>query len=274
MNTNGIQLFARAYNAASTSGNPASIAIQIGKNFKGLMASGYSSTAKVNAISLDMFISSTTVQRGTVVTYEESTGILQIDCSSAEFSANTARSVGQDATGSAVSNGYIVINASKSPALTGVPLLQPRFATIQDVKAAGTAAGAATSGAWTTHTLNTLVDSTGIVSSLSSNQFVLQPGTYYIFGDAQFFRVNECKLRIRNITDSTTSLVGESGYADAGASGGGITIPVFGEITISAAKTFELQWRVGTTKTINGLGSASNFGENEVYATVQIQKIK
>jgi hypothetical protein len=120
MNINGIQLFARAYNAASTSGNPASIAIQIGKNFKGLMASGYSSTAKVNAIALDMFITSATIQRGTVVTYEENTGILQLDCAAAEVSTNTARSVGQDATGSAVSNGYIVINASKSPALTGI----------------------------------------------------------------------------------------------------------------------------------------------------------
>jgi hypothetical protein len=273
MNTNGFFVTPRAFNAASTAALPSVFCMQIGKGMKGVSTGLYKSTNKATAGSLDLIYNGGGTQYGALVSYDETSGILTVDSG---LNSNAAGSAWNyyfnDATTQA--NGYVVINASKSPALTGVPLLQPRFATIQDVKSAGTAAGAATSGAWTTHTLNTLVDSTGIVSSLSSNQFVLQPGTYNIFGDAQFFRVNECKLRIRNITDSTTSLVGESGYADAGASGGGITIPVFGEITISATKTFELQWRVGTTKTINGLGSASNFGENEVYATVQIQKIK
>jgi microcystin-dependent protein len=275
MNSNGIQLFARNWTAATTSASPGRVVVNIGKGLKGISVLAYASTGKSAAIQTDFVVDNAGgIQRGlNFKDYNEITGLLILDSATA-FSPGVNSSFLNAETNSTQNNAYVVINASKSPALTGVPLLQPRFATIQDVKSAGTAAGAATSGAWTTHTLNTLVDSTGIVTSLSSNQFVLNPGTYNIFGDAQFFRVNECKLRIRNITDSTTSLVGESGYADVGASGGGITIPVFGEITISAAKTFELQWRVGTTKTINGLGSASNFGENEVYATVQIQKIK
>jgi hypothetical protein len=279
MNTNGIQLFARAYNAASTSGNPASIAIQIGKNFKGLMASGYSSTAKVNAISLDMFISSTTVQRGTVVTYEESTGILQIDCSSAEFSANTARSVGQDATGSAVSNGYIVINASKSPALTGVPLLQPRIATISDVKASGTDGGTATAGSYQTRTLNTLSDPTGIVTSLASNQFVLSKGEYYIEFAAPAAHCESHKAKLRNVTDSTDAIVGQSMYIRTAAGGDNsaqVTTQSIGRgtITISSPKTFEIQHRVAFTIATIGYGINCSFGDSEIYTQVQITKIK
>jgi hypothetical protein len=243
------------------------------------MASGYSSTAKVNAIALDMFITSATIQRGTVVTYEENTGILQLDCAAAEVSTNTARSVGQDATGSAVSNGYVVINASKSPALTGVPLLQPRIATISDVKASGTDGGTFTAGSYQTRTLNTLSDPTGIITSLSSNQFTLTPGEYYIEASAPAASatstINQHKAKLRNITDSSDALIGttEGNLSPAGTS---ITTRSFvvGTVTISFSKTFELQHRCATTRATSGFGAAAGHGDSEVYSIVKITKVK
>jgi hypothetical protein len=272
MNANGFFVTPRAFNAASTAALPSVFCMQIGKGMKGVSTGVYKSTSKATAGSLDLIYNGGGTQYGALVSYDETSGILTVDSG---LNSNAAGSAWNyyfnDATTQA--NGYVVVNASKSPALVGVPQVLPRIATIQDVKSAGTVGGAATAGAWTTHTLNTLVDSTGIVTSLSSNQFVLQPGTYHIFGDAQFFRTNECKVRIQNITAGTSALIGESGYSD-GTNGGHHSPIVCGEITITAATTFELQWRGGTTKTINGLGVASNFGVNEVYATVQIQKIK
>jgi hypothetical protein len=272
MGINGFLVTPRAYNATSTSALPCMFSMQIGKGMKGVSTNVYKSTGKSIGGSLDFIYNGAGTQYGALVSYDETSGILTVDSGLNTNAGGTAWNYYfSDATTQA--NGYIVVNASKSPALVGVPQVLPRFATIQDVKSAGTVGGAATAGAWTTHTLNTLVDSTGIVTSLSSNQFVLQPGTYNIFGDAQFFRTNECKVRIQNITAGTSVLIGESGYSDA-TNGGQHSPIVCGEIVITAASTFELQWRVGTTKTINGLGVASNFGVNEVYATVQIQKIK
>jgi len=81
MNANGIQIFTRAYNAASTAGNPAAIAIQIGKGLKGKSLDLYKSAGKVTAGSLDYVVFGTdSASRGVRFReYEETTGILILD---------------------------------------------------------------------------------------------------------------------------------------------------------------------------------------------------
>ena len=59
----------------------------------------------------------------------------------------------------------------------------PRIAYLKDVKAANTAGGTFTSGAFQTRTLNTVEGDASIVS-LAANQFTLQAGTYHIEGVA------------------------------------------------------------------------------------------
>jgi hypothetical protein len=279
MSVNGIQVFSRAYNAASTAGNPAVVAIQVGKRFKGLSLGLYKSIAKVNAGSIDFIQESSTTQYGlSLKEYNESTGILTIDAGYALLSSNAVnRFTFSDLT--TQTNGYLVINASKSPALVGVPQLQQRIATISDVKASGTAGGTATSGSYQTRTLNTLSDPTGIVTSLSSNQFTLPAGEYFIEGTAPAYWCEQHKTKIRNITDSTDAILGSSEYirsaGGAANSAQSSTRSSFsGTITISSSKAFELQHRVSLTVASEGYGVASSFGESEVYSILKITKVK
>jgi hypothetical protein len=156
-------------------------------------------------------------------------------------------------------------------------LIQPRIATITSEAASGTASPSVptTYGAMT---LNTLSDSTGIVTSLSSNQVVLQPGTYRmkVFSSAKQTTVagNTYKTKIRNITASSDALIGQA----VGVSTENVGRPysttsiIDGEVVINTASTFEVQHRAFNTGLTQGLTAA--FGDNEVFATVTIQKVK
>ncbi len=67
-------------------------------------------------------------------------------------------------------------------------------------------------------TLNTIVDNTGIVTSLVANQFTLPIGTYQIESFVPSVYSGGHKARLRNITSNTTSLIGTSSFS---ATGGG-----------------------------------------------------
>lgn len=119
MNTNGIQIFTRAYNAASTSGSPSTIAIQIGKGMKGVSLALFSTTGKTTTASLDKIVYSSTTEFGCgLKEYNETTGILYIDTAVVQTSTTISSFRYEDGTSG--SSGYLVINASKNPALTGM----------------------------------------------------------------------------------------------------------------------------------------------------------
>ena len=147
----------------------------------------------------------------------------------------------------------------------------PRIATLKDEKSSGTNGGDFSSGAWRTRVLNTEYDPNGIVT-LASNQFSLGAGTYYIYAEAPAFAVRQHRLKLRNITDSTDDILGDNAFAFNTNFFNTLSY-LIGIITIGSAKTFEIQHRCETTKTINGLGVASTFGVNEVYTQVYIQKL-
>jgi hypothetical protein len=150
-------------------------------------------------------------------------------------------------------------------------LILPKIAYLKDVKSNTTQGGTCTSGSFITRTLNTEEDPFNIVT-LSSNQFTLQPGTYVVEAEGMTGVVDGSKMRIRNITDSTTAISGINQYSTSSA--GVATIGTAnGYITLTAQKTFELQHRCATTKATDGLGAALSFSETEVYATVKIQKL-
>lgn len=273
MNTNGIRVFTRAYATLSTAANPVVIAIQIGKGLKGLSMVPFQTTGKTLQGNLDSFVKNTTVEYGFhSKDYNETTGILLLDGGFCLNTTTTNREI-QFTDTTTASAAYVVVNASKNPALVGVPLLQPRFATISDVRASGTSAGGTTAGTFITRTLNTLEDPNGIVTSLTANQFVLPAGTYYVEGSAPAGSCGEHKVKLRNITDSTDQLIGSSEYAIDGLFS--YTRSNFsGEVIITAAKTFELQHRATATQATDGLGHASGMGVNEVYAILKITKVK
>jgi hypothetical protein len=272
MNVNGIQITGRGFNQTSTAAAPSIVAIQIGKGFKGVQVNGYRTTSKTGVVSLDNQIVNVNINTGlSLKDYNENTGVLILDAAlDRAGSTNNRYFINDDSTNLTLSSCYIVINASKSPTLAAVPQLQPRIAYLQDVKSVGTAGGSSVTATWSTRTLNTLVDDSGIVTSLASNQFVLQSGTYDFLASAPCFNSNAHKLRIRNITDSTTLLVGSKAYM-----GSGQTDSILeGRITLTSAKTLELQHYVSSGFATQGFGVSDSTSENDIFAQIKIQKIK
>jgi hypothetical protein len=273
MNVNGIRLFARDHALASTADEPSAIAIQIGKGKKGRSLDLYKNVAKAIGGELE------SLTDGALVTYSEVSGVLLVDVGYRGDTSSTPAFVFEDVSTQA--NGYLVINASKSPSLTGVPLVQPRIATIKDVKASGTEGGTFTSGVYQTRVLNTLQDPTGIVTSLASNQFTLPAGRYYIEAVAPASSLTATapsnhKAKLRNITDSSDVIIGSSmrlSLNNAGTAGTNASV-IHGVVDISSPKVFELQHRCAVTTGTSGFGIAAGFGDDEVYSTVKITKIK
>lgn len=274
MNQNGVLLYQRIYANASTAAQPSTFAIQIGKGLKGKTLDLYKTAGKLIPMDIDYTIDRPiSAEYGVnIKTYDEKTGILYVDMGVCFASATNTKILNASDLSTATS-GYFVINASKSPALVGVPQVQPRIATIKDVKANTSAGGTFTSGAWQTRTLNTLSDPTGLVTSLSSNQFVLPAGEYFIEATAPAFSVNQHKAKLRNITDASDSLIGSSENMGSGSSSQGVSI-IKGSITLTDSKTFEIQHWCNLTQASVGFGVASSFGVDEVYTQVKITKVK
>lgn len=272
MNINGIQVFARPQNATSTSASPARVDIFIGKGLKSKQVDAYAGLLKSTPFSYDMLYVSSTVEAGTRIKYDEVLGILTINAATSAVATTTKYVECTDGLTSAT-NGYFVFNASKTPSLVTIPNSTARIATIKDVKPSGTSGGTFTSGAWQTRVLNTLLDATGIVTSLSSNQFTLPAGTYFIDGVAPTYGVVAYnKAKLFNVTDGVDVILGSSDY---GGTDGSAKSIIMDQITITSPKTFEIRHQCSNTMANSGFGIANTgFSVSEVYAQVKITKIK
>ena len=146
------------------------------------------------------------------------------------------------------------------------------YAKITDTKAPTVAGGTFTSGAWQTRTLNTKDSDDDLIVTLAANQLTLQAGSYRVKASAPGYEVGGHKIRLRNITDGATEIVGSSAYINP-------TINAMthsflsDEFTITSAKTFELQHHCQTTDG-SGFGvDLGGGGENAVYATIEIWRL-
>lgn len=154
--------------------------------------------------------------------------------------------------------------------LAAIPV--PKTIYFKNVVGDGVAGGTAVGGSvWTTHPLNTTEGDTEI-GSLASNQFTLGPGKYKINGWATFYEVDECKTRLRNITDGTTEVIGQAGQSFSSDTIN-VPLPISGMFELDATKVFELQYSTSLGRASNGLGFQTNVGENNVFATVEIEKL-
>lgn len=146
------------------------------------------------------------------------------------------------------------------------------YAIIADQKAQNTNGGSSSAGGvWRTRDLNTEISDPDALVSIAANQFTLgTAGTYILRGRSQFYAGNNVRIRIQNTTDATTVATGDTEYSVAQDGRGA---EVLGITTITASKTFELQYQVQAAQATNGLGVASNF-TTEQYSTVQIWRVK
>jgi hypothetical protein len=146
----------------------------------------------------------------------------------------------------------------------------PQTIFLQDQKASGTAGGTFTELAWRTRDLNTkVIDETGLVT-LSANQFVLPAGSYEIYVAAPAYSCSTNRVRLQNISDSSTVVQGPNRESSDVA---GTADPLLGKFTITASKTFEIQHYCNVTQSTNGFGRAVGSGASEIYTTVLLKRI-
>jgi hypothetical protein len=175
MNTNGILLYTRAYSSTSTGEQPAAIAIQIGKGMKGVAQNLYKSAGKVTAGSLDYALETATVDYGArIKDYNEVTGILFLDAGiRAAGITGSANFLFSD--GIAQTSGYLVINAAKTPALTGIGLNR---VAARAVNTAGTSVS--TSGTIIPWDANKTYDTHGALNTTTGIFTVPETGYYQV----------------------------------------------------------------------------------------------
>ena len=143
-----------------------------------------------------------------------------------------------------------------------------QIAIFNETQASGTQSGASTTGSFIKRVLNTTVvnDITGC--SIASSVITLPAGTYLVNAAAPFYGSGAAKIKLRNTTDSTDTIIGMSINNTEGIAGN-----LTGYFTIAGSKNFEIQYRVQFAVAAYGLGAECNFGVSEVYTTIQIQKV-
>ncbi len=168
-------------------------------------------------------------------------------------------------------NGHLKINGTHS----GIH----QMLYVRDEKAAGTKAGTATSGAWRTRDLNTVVYNTITGASLSTNQITLPAGTYWVEAGAPAQGTRGHRSRLYDITNSEVLLLGSteyhiwnSGNADTFVN---IRSRIQGLIILTGETELELQHIFEVTQADEGLGDcwATGFSIVEIYSEVLIRKV-
>lgn len=147
------------------------------------------------------------------------------------------------------------------------------IAIFNETQASNTAGGTSTANAWTKKVLNTTVANTITGCSIASSVITLTAGTYIVQANAPFYKSDEVKLKLRNTTDSTDTVLGISGYSGSGDNVNYIT-NLTGYFTITGSKNFELQYYLKTASATYGLGIAFNVASiSEIYATLQLTQV-
>ena len=145
------------------------------------------------------------------------------------------------------------------------------YAVICDQKSLGTDGGTFTAGAWRTRDLNTeLIDADGIVS-ISSNQFTLQAGSYFIEALVPAYKTNRHMIQLYQTSGSATNIQeGTSMYAVNSYQGFNVA-HLFARVTISGATTYEIRHYAESTVSTYGLGIGTDLS-TEIYTVVKIFK--
>ena len=158
------------------------------------------------------------------------------------------------------SSGQVLTSQGASSAVAWASLAVGKFASFAVVADANNTGnqngGDFSSGAWRTRILDTEISDTDSIVSLSSNQFTLQAGNYFIVAWASALQVNGHQARLRDITNGATRAHGSSEYTG---NGDYVTTKswIYTRITPSSTTAYELQHRCQTSCSGVGFGNGS-----------------
>ena len=151
------------------------------------------------------------------------------------------------------------------------------FAYIEDRKDAGTNGGTASSGAWRTRDLNSLIINNIDGLTLENNQVTFPAGKFWIEAIAPFYRVDRSCIRLYDIIDAEVLIQGRTDYGSNNSSYSGQYSRLKGIIENDSEFTTQIQYRCDDNNSNNGLGvnsgNISSYVEHEVFTMMQIWKI-
>ena len=156
-------------------------------------------------------------------------------------------------------SGQVLTSQGASSAVAWASLAVGKFASyavVADANNQGNQNGGTfTSGAWRTRILDSEITDEDNIVSLSSNQFTLGAGNYFIIAWASALDVDGHQARLRDITNGATRAHGSSEYTS---NSDYVTTKswIFTRITPSSSTAYELQHRCQSTAS-NGFGNGS-----------------
>ena len=149
--------------------------------------------------------------------------------------------------------------------------LSPSRAFLSNTQPDATGGGSTVADTVSTYPFNTEEDPDGIVS-LSSGDFTLQAGTYFIDGWFDQYRSGVGNLWLYNVTDDTIDMIGNWGYSGATDVGHGRG-NIMGEFTIATQKTFRIRYYTSLSQATTGLGTYGSNGYANVFGKMMIEKV-
>jgi hypothetical protein len=157
--------------------------------------------------------------------------------------------------------------------VNGNLLALPPYLLIEDQKANATSGGTASSG-WQTRTLNTIVTDTIGIGSLSANTFTLPAGTYEVIASAPAYMSGRHRIRLYNVTSSTTVLLGTSEYNNNVSGYAETRSHIESRITLSSSTQLRIDHYIGIANAnANALGVETSSGDVEIYTRVKIIRL-
>lgn len=148
--------------------------------------------------------------------------------------------------------------------------LQRTYIQLIGSQTSGTAGGSASTGNWFARKLNIIKNDDTALVTLNSNSFVLPSGAYIINVASSFYGCQYVKLRLQNMTDSTTVLLGLTNYSNGSAD---TVSTLSGKFIIPANKNLQLQYRASAPGSTNALGLSAGFGVDEISTFLDLLKI-
>ena len=147
-------------------------------------------------------------------------------------------------------------------------------AIIVDQKGNTVEGGTFTSGAWRIRDLNTEISDPDGIVSVSSNQFTLGAGTYFLDAQAPAYRVDAHQLAIYDVTAGAYLNYGSITQARSTSQTPSVTTAFVSFIhTITANNIYEIRHRGTATKSSNGFGVSVSWAVGH-FCVVKIFKLK
>lgn len=278
----------QAYNAGG-SGNGRTITVGSGAvNLVGTNISDYTLRISNSAAGGGLYINNTSTGNSLAVTNGSSTYLVFDNAGKLAIGSNTTNElltldgVISLKKGSVPSNtslyGKLYVNTSDaqlyySDENGNKSMLSKEYAILEESLSGGSNAGSFGSSQWLDRNINTTQDLRGSSISRSGGTFTLTTGSYRITASAPAHQVDGHQIRLYNITDNSSDLIGSSAFSGA-ADDNNTLSHIDGVITITGTKNYVIQHRCFTSKATDGLGKRANVGNNEYYTRVYIEKLR